>query len=80
MNKIDNDAQTAVLGQRHGKIEPREADQRLSVHDIVANVLTCEGARTSILFRATVASFVLGELFHGAVLKTVKTVQSLKSY
>jgi hypothetical protein len=51
MNKIDSDTHTAIVGPRHEEIEQHGANQRLSVHDIVVNLLTCEPARTSILFR-----------------------------
>ena len=51
MNKIDSGADTAVIDARQKEIEQYGADQRLSACDIVANLLTCEHACTSILFR-----------------------------
>src|SRR5882762_3865160 len=47
--RIDNQTQTALIVPDNGKIE--HAGRILSAHDIVANLLTCEPARTSILFR-----------------------------
>ena len=67
MNKIDNDAHTAVVGPRHEEIEQHGADERLSGHDIVVNLLTCEPARTSILFVAAMAFFLSAAFLRGTL-------------
>src|SRR4029453_901561 len=48
IKRIDSEKQAALIIPDNGKIE--RAFQILSGHDIVANLLTCDPARTSILF------------------------------
>src|SRR6266403_3386005 len=53
IKKIDKHAQATTAGLRKGETKQAETDRRLSAHHIVANLLTYEPARTSILFRCS---------------------------
>src|SRR5437870_8464293 len=50
MKMIDILAHATIVRRLNGETEYDKTDRRLSAHDIVANLLTCEPARTSILF------------------------------
>jgi hypothetical protein len=53
MKMIDILAHTTIVRRLNGEAEYDKTDRRLSVRDIVVNLLTCEAARTSILFRCS---------------------------
>jgi len=46
-------AHVTIVRRLNGETEYDRTHPRLSAHDIVANLLTCEPARTSILFRCS---------------------------
>src|SRR5438094_1851711 len=53
MKMIDILAHATIVRRVNGEAEYDKTDRRLSAHDIVVNLLTCEAARTSILFRCS---------------------------
>src|SRR6266705_2354532 len=57
MKMIDILAHTTIVRRLNGEAEYDKTDRRLSVRDIVVNLLTCEAARTSILFRCSYRPF-----------------------